>query len=252
LAPTRNFLTFFDDGTYLYGHHATGSVCSTTCGVEHGFYVYDTAAGTISFAPVTDTTGATGLSTTGPGVAVATSLTNVQRTPGPMARMDASFGTASWRLIEPAHVHGQMAGAWATADHRRVWIFDAATYSGFHAGVNGLGNAQDGCYNIEDLTAPTGSYTRRGNATTCDLGISYFTLDVPNAGTIPRSPDGFVGKWPQSGSNADGRPSSPVNFTITPGVPDALRVRETVNGAETLDGVTPVSPEIVLYRSIAN
>ncbi|MDQ2640190.1 MAG: hypothetical protein M3Y79_06390 [Pseudomonadota bacterium] len=250
--PTRNFLTFFDDGTYLYGHHAIGTNCGIGCGVEQGFYVYDSAAGSIGFNPVTDTTGTTGLSTTSTGVAVATPLTNVQRTPGPAARIDATVGSVTWRLLEPEQVAGQMAGAWATADHRRVWIYEAGTYNGFHAGVNGLGNAQDGCYNIETLTALSGFYTRRGNGTTCELGPGYFTLDVPNILTVPRFPEGFIGKWPQSTSNADGRPSSPVNFDIVPGEPDMLRVRETVNGAETLDGVTPVSPEIVLFRIRAN
>jgi hypothetical protein len=118
--------------------------------------------------------------------------------------------------------------------------------------VNGLGNAQDGCFNLQDVHAPAGTYMRRGNATTCDLGAGYFTLDVPNSGTVPRHPDGFTGKWPQSTSNADGRPSSPVNYLITPGSPDTLRIRETVNGSETLDGITPVSPEVVLYRMRAN
>jgi hypothetical protein len=252
VTPTRNFLSFFDDGTYLYGHHATGAVCSTACGVEQGFYVHNPALGTIAFNPTTDTTGASGLSVISGGVAVATPLTNVQRISGPTARIDANFGTASWRLLEPASVPGQMAGTWATTDHRRVWVFDASTYNGFHAGVNGLGNAQDGCFNIEDVTAPAGYYTRRGNATTCELGAGYFTLDVPSAGTVPRDPEGFTGKWPQSTSNSDGRPSSPVNYLIVPGTPDMLRIRETVNGSETLDGVTPVSPEILLYRTGAD
>lgn len=250
--PTRNFLVFFDDGTYLYGHHAIGTACSTACGVEHGFYVYDETVNTIAFNPVTDTNGASGLSVISGGVAVATPLTDVQRIPGPGAGMDARFGTAIWRLTEPASVDGRMVGVWATADHRRVWIFDGSNYNGFHAGVNGLANAQDGCYNIEDLHALSGFYTRRGNATTCDLGPGYFTLDVPNASTVPRHPQGFVGKWPQSTSNFDGRPSSPVNYEIVPGAPDVLRIRETVNGLETLDGVTPISPEIVLYRMRAN
>lgn len=248
LTPTRNFLTFFEDGTYLYAHHAIGTVCSAACGVEHGFYAYDADAARIQFSPATDTNGASGLSGTALGVAIATPLTDVQLTPGPRARIDARLGNVVWQMIEPESIDGEMAGAWATADHRRVWIFDPDTYNGMHAGVNGLGNAQDGCFNVEDVHAPQGTYTRRGNATTCDLGAGYFTLDVPSAATVPRAPDGFVGKWPQSTSNADGRPSSPVNYLITPGTPDRLRIRETVNGSETLDGVTPVSPEILLYR----
>jgi hypothetical protein len=252
VVPTRNFLTFFEDGTYLYANHAIGTVCSTACGVEQGFYVYSSASNTVAFNPTTDTSSSTGLSIISGGVAAATPLTNVQRFPGPAARIDASFGAATWRLTEPESVEGQMAGTWATADHRRVWVFEAPTYNGFHAGVNGLGNVQDGCFNIDDLTATTGFYTRRGNNTTCALGPGYFTLDVPNAATTPRNPEGFVGKWPQAASNADGRPSSPVNYEIVPGAPDMLRVRETVNGSETLDGVTPVSPEIILYRTRAN
>jgi hypothetical protein len=249
---TRNFLTFFADGTYLHGHHATGSACSTTCGVEHGFYAFDAGASSIAFNPTTDTNGASGLSAISGGAAVATPLTAVVRTPGPGATIQANLGAARWLLTEPASVDGQMAGAWVTADHRRVWVFDAGTYNGFHAGVNGLGNAQDGCYNIEDPAAPSGFYTRRGNFTTCDLGSGYFTLDVPNANTVPRVPDGFIGKWPQSTSNSDGRPSSPVNYLITPGAPDVLRIRETSNGLESLDGVTPISPEILLFRARSN
>lgn len=250
--PTRSFLTFFEDGTYLYAHHAIGTVCSTTCGVEHGFYVYDAANSSIAFNPVTDTNGASGLSKTASGFAVATPLTNVQRFPGFPARIEADLGSVHWQLIEPDSVDGEMTGAWATADQRRIWIFDGSTYNGLHAGVNGLGNAQDGCFNLEDVHAAAGSYMRRGNGTTCDLGPGYFTLDVPNSLTVPREPDGFMGKWPQSTSNADGRPSSPVNYQIEPGTPDRLRIRETVNGAETVDGITPVSPEVVLYRLRSN
>lgn len=248
VTPSRNFLTFFDDGTYLYAHHGFGSACSLGCGVEHGFYVYDPSGASISFQPTTDTNGPAGLSAVSQGVAIASPLTRVVRFEGADVRIEADFGNVTWQLIEARSVPGQMTGTWVTADHRRVWIFDGATYNGMHAGVNGLGNVQDGCYNIEDVTAVAGSYTRRGNNTTCALGPGYFTLDVPNAATVPRHPEGFMGKWPQSTSNADGRPSSPVNYLITPGNPDTLRIRETVNGAETLDGITPVSPEILLYR----
>lgn len=250
--PTRNFLTFFPDGTYLYAHHALGVACSVGCGVEQGFYVFDEDGQRISFEPTTDTNGASGLSIVSIGAAIASPLTQVRRTLSSPSRIEASFGDQTWHLVEPDHVPGQMAGVWATADGRRVWIFDADSYNGLHVGVNGLGNVQDGCYNIPDVTAAAGSYTRRGNNTTCQLGPGYFTLDVPNAATVPRSPEGFVGKWPQSTSNADGRPSSPVNYLITPGSPDTLRIRETVNGSETVDGVTPVSPEIVLYRLVAD
>jgi hypothetical protein len=243
----RNFLTFFEDGTYLYAVHGSGTNAFGTSGVEHGFYAHDPAAGTITFNPHTDSSGAAGLSTISGGVSTSATLHAVVRTPGPMDSISAMHGSTSWLLSEPMSTDGQMMGAWVTPDHRRVWVYNALNANGFHAGVNGLANLQDGCFNIEDPTAPTSYYTRRGNATSCSLGTGMFTIDMPAATTTPRNPEGFRGKWPQSGSNADGRPSSPVNFTIVPGLPDTLEVRETVNGAEMIDGV-PVAPPILLER----
>jgi hypothetical protein len=57
-ATDRHFMTFFANGTFLYGvHHATptspaGSAPLT--GVEHGFYSYNPGAGTLAFTVVTD------------------------------------------------------------------------------------------------------------------------------------------------------------------------------------------------------
>lgn len=52
-APTRNFLTFFPNGTFLYGtHHATA-----TAGVEYGFYNYNPGAATLGFTQWIDTNG---------------------------------------------------------------------------------------------------------------------------------------------------------------------------------------------------
>lgn len=243
----RNFLTFFADGTYLYAVHGTGANAFSTSGVEHGFYTYDAAAGTIVFNPHTDSSGAAGLSTISGGASTNATLSNVVRTAAPGSEITATSGSASWLLREVPSIAQQMTGAWSTPDNRRVWIFNAGNYNGLHAGVNGLANLQDGCFNIEDPAALTGYYTRRGNATTCALGAGMFTLDMPSASTTPRAPEGFRGKWPQSASNADGRPSSPVNFTITPGTPDQLEVRETVNGAEVVNGL-PVSPPVRLER----
>jgi hypothetical protein len=247
----RNFLTFFEDGTYLYAVHGTGANAFSTSGVEHGFYTYDSAAGTITFNPHADTSGSAGLSTISGGISTSATLRNVLRTPGPGSRISATLGSVELELIEPPSMPQQMTGAWVTADHRRMWIFNAANYNGLHAGVNGLANLQDGCFNIEDPTALTGYYTRRGNATTCALGTGMFTVDMPSATTTPRVPEGFRGKWPQAESNADGRPSSPVRFTITPGMPDTLLVKETVNGAEVVDGAL-VSPPVLLERLLSN
>jgi hypothetical protein len=180
-------------------------------------------------------------------------LANVTRLAGSPAQITATFGAGTnWVLTEPRSIPGQMTGAWATADHRRMWIYEGSKYTGFHAGVNGLGNAQDACFPIDPPTAQSGYFTRRGNATTCQLGdgapsaTNLFTLEVPNAATAPRAPAGFIGGWPQARSNADGRPSSPVLFTISPGTPDTLTVQDTL-----YDG-TPVNPPIVLTRVTAD
>jgi hypothetical protein len=237
-APTRNFIAFFGDGTYLYGAHGVIGISS---GVEHGFYTYDAAAGTIALLPYTDTSGIGGLAVN----AAPVTLGNVVKTPGPQGRIAATLAGNELLFIEPVSTPAQMTGAWVTADHRRMWIYDGSTYNGFHAGVNGMGNAQDACFTIDDPAALAGYFTRRGSSTTCELASgqgTVLTLDIPNAGTVPRVPTGFTGKWPQSGSNADGRPSTPVRYTIEPGPADSLTIQNTAH-----DG-TPVNPPILLQR----
>jgi hypothetical protein len=236
--PTRNFMAFFDDGTYLYGAHGFLSI---TSGVEHGFYSYDAAGGTITLQPYTDTSGVGGLSSN----AAPVTLTNVVHSAPPASRISATLAGFQVLFREPRSIEAQMTGAWATPDRRRIWVYDASTYNGFHAGVNGAGNAQDACFTLDDAAALAGYFTRRGNATTCELAAGsgeMLTLDIPNAQTMPRMPPGFIGKWPQSGSNADGRPSSPVLYVIEPGAPDVLTVQNTAH-----DG-SPVNAPIVLQR----
>lgn len=246
----RNFLTFFEDGTFLFGLHASGLNCAANCGVQHGFYNYNAAAGTLAFTPLTDTvtgTNANQLSASG------ATLSNVVKSGTEPGQITATFNSGTeWLLMAPAQIPGQMTGSWATADKRRVWIYNGSTYAGFHAGVNGLANAQDACFAIDDPAALSGFYTRRGGNTTCQLGngaasaARVFTLDIPSTGTAPRLPEGYVGKWPQSGSNADGRPSSPVLYAIVPGATDRLTIQNT-----QLDG-TPVDPPISLLRMTPN
>jgi hypothetical protein len=240
--PTRNFLALFEDGTYLFGAHSSSSSSS---GVEHGFYAYNSAAQTLGLQPYTDTSGSGGLS----NAAAAVNLTAVVKTAGPGGTITAKNGSTDLLFIEPASIDAQMTGTWATLDHRRIWVYNGSTYTGFHAGVNGMGNAQDACFPIENPVALSGYFTRRGNATTCALASgtgTIFTLDIPSATTSPRVPIGFTGKWPQSGSNADGRPSSPVLYTIVPGTPDQVTIQNT-----THDG-SPVNPPIVLERITSN
>lgn len=60
---SSNMLTFFDDGTFLYGTHANGwgnleagvPAVNYSVQVEHGFYDYDPDAGTVRYTLITDT-----------------------------------------------------------------------------------------------------------------------------------------------------------------------------------------------------
>lgn len=265
-AKRRNFLALFRDGTFLYGIHNTGVGCNTACGVQHGFYDYNPTARTLTFAVRTDTVS----STTAPNKIGSAALTQVSKNTGSPSVITARFSgpttttattdgvttttitTVDWSLGEPLSIPSQMTGAWVTADHRRMWIYEGSKYTGFHAGVNGMGNAQDACFPIDPPASLTGYFTRRGNATTCQLGegaasaTQLYTMEVPSATTAPAAPLGLIGGWPQARSNADGRPSSPVLFTIVPGNPDRLTVQDTAH-----DG-TPVNPPIELTRLSPN
>lgn len=251
----RNFMAFFEDGTFVYGAHGTGVNAYSNSGVLHGFYNYNNATGSIAFYPLTGNTSANPTGTQNAGFAnpgSTATLTGVVKTPGPESQITGRINaTTEWVLKEPRQSAGQMMGAWASEDGRRIWVFNPSTYNGFHAGVNGLANVQDGCFNIEDPTAPSGYYTRRGNATTCSLGTGMFTLDFPAATTTPRLPLNFYGRWPAAGTQLDGRPSSPVNYDITAGTPDTLRVQETLNGLVTLNG-SEIYPPVVLKRFTSN
>lgn len=244
----RNFMAFFENGTFLYGVHGTGVNAYSSSGALHGFYSYNSAAGTIAFYPLTGNTSA-GSGFANPGGTA--NLINVVKTPGPGSQITGMIGSTEWILNEPESVEGQLTGAWAAEDGRRFWVFNAVNYNGFHAGVNGLGNVQDGCFNVEDPLSPTGYYTRRGNATTCSLGSGMFTLDFPAATTTPRLPPNFYGRWPAAGTQLDGRPSSPVNYEITAGTPDTLTVQETLNGLVTSNG-EQIYPPVVLKRFRSN
>jgi hypothetical protein len=130
-----------------------------------------------------------------------------------------------WVLTEPQSVTGQMTGTWVTADSRRSWVFDRDTYYGTHVGVNGAVNMQDVCFSLEDLSASTGRYIRRGTNTGC-LAFSRpadgqtYTVGFAEAADL-QSPvvaatPGFVGRIPGSANVTDGRSPSPMEFHIAP------------------------------------
>lgn len=132
-----------------------------------------------------------------------------------------------WVLTEPPSVAGQMTGTWVTEDSRRSWIYDANTYYGFHMGVNGVTNLQDACFTMDDVSASTSYYTRRGTNTSCwpfsrpansqrtsyAVGFSEaINFQMPADAAVP----GFVGRLPGSATVTDGRPTSPMHFHIAP------------------------------------
>src|SRR5690606_34294627 len=138
-------------------------------GVEHGFYAFDPVAGTLAFTLYVDTNGAgTGLSDTPAPIVSGTggftnpriehpNATGVVATAGPAGTINLTFGAATdspvnLPMSEPASHAGSMTGAWATADHRRVWVYDFGSTFGFHMGVNGMGNLQDACYVLNQGT----------------------------------------------------------------------------------------------------
>ena len=339
-ARAREFLTFFDDGTFLWGINHTSSAV-TTCepsatvvngtgtannfpnctstttvrnpgesgpgsappvgnynaasGVEHGFYAYDPVAKTIVFT-VTNASnifptyqGLNGVPVTPPafsqttlrGTATATNVTRTAATSTEGAKISLTFKgtrpgprpttpntaylgsnqTATWLMTEPESIAGEVTGAWATADHLRVFVYSQSTYFGFHMGMNGLPTLQDACFTIGDTSTPVqGELIRRSQAglfvATCQPGGSLVYRDVPHyqtTGTVmtmPRTPDNYHGRFPGSAAQLDGRPSSPTNFTVaagTGGAPDQLTVQATSNGIPLAD-----QPPITFVRQQAN
>lgn len=274
----REFLTFFDDGTFLYGigmntaSNSSGSPNATfpttsgsiirgnysaSSGVIHGFYTYDSVAGTIVFNMLTATNinpagrGLNGM----PGV---TSLTVYVSGQGPqfisssvtasavtkgvngdgLGTFSMNFGSGgglrTWTMTEPAYVPGEISGAWITADHDRVFAYDADFTYVFHMGVNGYGNLQDACMlPVEGSTLSSGRMALHadnaisGNifvfVPTCTPGLLAFganyaysknydlPMDLPANTTVPNVIQAFVGPVPPTGLGPT-TPRRPVDY----------------------------------------
>ncbi len=262
----RNFLTFFPNGTFLYGSHPAGA--SGTTGVEHGFYNYSSANGTLQFTLVTDRNGTaannfdSGFSGRAGFAGGSVTALNVVRTAGSASvpgRLSLTFGAVNavaangalyfaptWTFAEPRQSPGKINGAWATADSKRVFVFDDVTFYGFHAGVNGAANVQDACFTIVNADIASSFYTRRGGdvgcmgtalaaAITTNGTVSVATVDVAASSIngVPSTPPGvFEGRIPGSASTLVLSPS-PTRYTVTPGNPDTLLIQGTLNDIPT-------------------
>jgi hypothetical protein len=217
------FLTFFDDGTFLYGINAnTASSAANSpnssfpaasavrnnwaasSGVNHGFYTYNSTTGTITFTVVTATdlnnaattkrgiTGMPGYSTT-TGVVTATGVT--KSSAGGLGKVAFTFSatvsgtptTRNWTMTEPKQIAGELTGAWVTADHLRSFIYDKDYTYAFHMGVNGMGNMQNTCLlATDDSTQVAGWLTKHAGsatATTAEGTIFTCTPGLINVGT---------------------------------------------------------------------
>lgn len=265
---TRQYLSLFADGTFLFASHGNVASHSST-GVEHGFYAYDPAAGTLQFRLYTDSSILSGASaepvslSNAPGFSGTVSsndggvvsATNVVKAGNTLSfsftgTVGSSTATSDWTMTEPKWTAGQMAGAWVPEnDNRRLWVFNFDDTTGIHAGVNGPANLQDGCFVFDDKAAPSGFYSRRGGSTGCmTSGAGYASgfSTIDNAGRLQAVfPAGFTGRFPGTESARDGRPPSPTYFQIIPGNPDTLEVQRTVNG-------NPVGEPVRFVRAVIN
>lgn len=295
----RRFISFFANGTFLYATHGSTTVSTffgrslntcTTCGLEYGFYFYDNVANNLYFTIRTDTNGTTANSLTaglsgmpGPVVTGSPTMTGVVKTVGGRGELSGVFGPAgtggnattnrsTWSLLEPVQTAGELEGAWATSDAKRVFVYTkAGQRTAFHFGINGAPNMQDGCIGILNASAPSGFWTPRDRSTGCSPGsysdpndttfpvanIGGFTpIDIPEAAGVIATPaasstlmgsnqaiwPGYQGRMPGLQSNDDVTvPPSPVNFAVTAGAVDALTVQATDNG-------TPVRAPILMQR----
>jgi hypothetical protein len=270
----RNFLTFFQNGTFIYGSHPAGAAGTT--GVEHGFYNYSSANGTLQFTLVTDRNGTTannfdsGFSGRAGFAGGSVTAINVVRTAGSVSvpgRLSMTFGAVNsvaangalyfaptWTFAEPRQSPGKINGAWATADSKRMFVFDDVTFYGFHAGVNGAATLQDACFTIVNADLAQSFYTRRGGdvgcmttalaqAITTNGTVSVATVDVSASsisGIANTPPAVYEGRLPGSITNAVLSPS-PTRYTVTAGSPDTLLIQGTLNDI-------PVGPPVTFVR----
>lgn len=285
---TRNFLTFFDDGSYIYATRTGAS------GIERGFYNYNASTGVLAFTTLTDTnnnypTNAVPLAATQIGISALPSLqlTNVAKIAGARSRITAFAGTTTtgtttvtttttnWQLDEPSSVAGEMEGTWATTDHRRVFIYNGSTT--FGSGINVIGaavNYGDACYflyqlnNEPNLHTATGYYARRGTSangtgsssggsetsTGCPIGsttptTAAATLDYYQPVPVQRLLMEYPWRLPGSQSGFDGRSPSPNFFTVTPGTAGAP---DQITITASNQGVLQPATEVTFVRTRAN
>lgn len=217
----REFLTFFEDGTFLFGINANSASYTadhpnstwntqtsvrnnwaSSSGVTHGFYAYNAGTGSITFTVFTATNinavnrgihgmpGFTGSATNG-GSVTATGV--VKGVAGDLGTLAMTFSATSggvtttrlWTMTEPQSIAGELTGSWATADHRRMFSYSGGTTYAFHIGVNSLGNLQDVCMLPTDNSSQSsGIFTKHAGSATNDSFVYTCTPGIWNLGAV--------------------------------------------------------------------
>lgn len=235
----RNFLTFFADGTFLYGTH---SATAGATGVEHGLYLNNCCGqvGWLLLTVTTDTNGSAGISDAAVdmGSVLATGVTKSAGPPAQIAFTANPFTTPTpYTFTAADSISGQLQGAWASGDKLRVFAYSAVDGTVFHYGVNnGAGNVQDQCLT---LGAPvqgtaTGSYVPNLTPATCTIpgGLAPINVDPSGgAAAFPGTPGAFG--------------ALTVDYTLTAGPPNGLSLQPTFFGG-------PFGPPVGFTRSEIN
>lgn len=238
----RNFLTFFADGTFIYGVHGA---TADTSGVEHGFYSLNCCGpGSAFFVLTTDSNGtATGLSGL-PGAVFGSPFGSAfTKTAGPPATLSITFGagapgTVVLAMTEVTATPGQVNGAWGSNDRLRQLVYSSADDTVFHAAANGVANVQDMCLIMSNPLGASGTYLqdrssicRPGTLAVIDTAPSWFLQRLPGT--------------PPSLTSAPQTAPEPVNFAVTAGPPETLTLQETYQG-------TVVGSPVTFTRSVVN
>jgi hypothetical protein len=294
---SREFLTFFADGTFLYGIDATGTASraagspnatwpaslpvrapanwTASSGVQHGFYAYNSVAGTITFTVVTATNinpvgrgiaamaGAAGPPTFVPPPPMATNVVKgavadpaigIFPGVGSLGTLSMTFASASgtrlWTMTEPSSRPGELTGTWVTADHRRVFVHSAGDSFTYHGGVNGMGNLQDVCMlPTDDSTQSAGSLTAHGGSAaagflfTCQLGV---VNPCPTGYTCPNAFDRFASTPDIPDAHPKNSPTNPILFVgpTTPRLVPGFIGRFPGTLSQVALGSRPTSPTL--------
>ncbi|HTP40611.1 MAG TPA: hypothetical protein VMI92_13685 [Steroidobacteraceae bacterium] len=171
-AVNRNFLALFEDGTYLFGAHASSVLSS---GVEQGFYVYDPAAHSIVFTALTDTSGSGGMNNAGAAETMSNVVKSAGGSPGTITGHYSNSTTTGLVLgsgaLTVAYNGGTAtnvtAATYATAAALAAAINTAATAAG--AGSTAIAVATSA--NEIQITAPAGGGVVVAGSLAAGLGL---------------------------------------------------------------------------------